>query len=1123
MIKLPRVREFAGKSPVMTFGFPHCSRSRVVTWTTVAPCVCIGLLLNCVACSTSGGLPKQLLLRVQNAAPDSGIATPLALDGPFRRPVKKISSVNGHLALLIPDSPTLGMFGFFAPDNNGVWLFRDSTTELPTMLSSAFGEYWIQNNRAFVAFNPNSGTFTPSPAPGEGPLREVIGLDDRLVGVVGNNLVLAVKRGATSWTTLATLSTGETMISVARTAAKICALSSSSRAVWTSDMQGVNWTQTSTLPVAYGDPVQMIAEGDRSYVLTTDSLLAGDANCGNWTAIDTSELTGPLNSITVASTALFLASDDGLFSFDKGHWKRLEIDPTRSVVRALRLFNDRLYACHDSGIDESVDFGDHWQPSAPPLDHRVAVLDILDTPRGQYAAARIGLFHRKSKTDNWASIALPTDHAGAITALAAAPDGTVWIALTSADATQPATILRTATNGTTVENVTANLSVQKIPRLVWTEFGLFAGADNGVYVLSSSENTWRMDRAGMGDNSIIALSRYGAHGLIAASDSTLWRRSDARHLNPWQKLNPQPYFAISDVWSDPSYPDVLYAATANTLMFTTSPHDLFQAFAFRPERHPVPASLRLSSFLDPNGKSMLFLGTNFGGYFVYDDLRRHGWIGRTVSLLEQYQHDYSDRLWFWPVTVIGGFLSAYAIGISCLLLLLAVEVPRLLGRSWLLTLIAKPLTISPALGRWALFLGYERRLRKMPAFAAVKTNYFGLSANLPDGEQTAPDSSGQVLHAHILKQLSVRNCLFVLGRPGTGKTSVLSKLASLAGEKSSLSPLNQLIPVFVPAEFYKGDFAQAASRVLSERHGLPLDSGEMLKGQIEYGKMLFLFDGLSEVSTDRKDAANDMVRTANLSGFSKSLFVISSRFFDGLPPVPSIELLPLTQAAIKDVYLPSYQLAAAKEQAVLEQVAQFGENTPIDALLFAMVLSAAQSQTTSMTRSQLYQKYFRQVLNVESQEKDSEWAGWKFLIEHIADWFCLNTGRRAQGLSHFELMDLLLGKVPAQDAKDPMAERLRQYYGIKATDAIELLQRLASAGILTRGNRWRFSHDSFEEYFCAQRLISVIEQTHRVPDLRSWYGQPDDFLDIVRYFMESASDDVRQQFLSHKGLPKSSL
>jgi hypothetical protein len=52
------------------------------------------------------------------------------------------------------------------------------------------------------------------------------------------------------------------------------------------------------------------------------------------------------------------------------------------------------------------------------------------------------------------------------------------------------------------------------------------------------------------------------------------------------------------------------------------------------------------------------------------------------------------------------------------------------------------LTISPALGRWALFLGYERRLRKMPAFAAVKTNYFGLSANLPDGEQTAPDSSG---------------------------------------------------------------------------------------------------------------------------------------------------------------------------------------------------------------------------------------------------------------------------------------------------------------------------------------------------------------------------------------------
>jgi hypothetical protein len=52
-------------------------------------------------------------------------------------------------------------------------------------------------------------------------------------------------------------------------------------------------------------------------------------------------------------------------------------------------------------------------------------------------------------------------------------------------------------------------------------------------------------------------------------------------------------------------------------------------------------------------------------------------------------------------------------------------------------------------------------------------------------------------------------------------------------------------------------------------------------------------------------------------------------------------------------------LAPAKEEAVLRQVAQFGADTPIDALLFAMILSAAQSQEMSLTRSQLYENTSR--------------------------------------------------------------------------------------------------------------------------------------------------------------------
>ena len=47
------------------------------------------------------------------------------------------------------------------------------------------------------------------------------------------------------------------------------------------------------------------------------------------------------------------------------------------------------------------------------------------------------------------------------------------------------------------------------------------------------------------------------------------------------------------------------------------------------------------------------------------------------------------------------------------LILLYLPIPRgLIGTSWLITQIAKSLTISPLLDRWILFIGYDERLRK---------------------------------------------------------------------------------------------------------------------------------------------------------------------------------------------------------------------------------------------------------------------------------------------------------------------------------------------------------------------------------------------------------------------------
>jgi hypothetical protein len=1075
------------------------------------------VLLGC-GDKTTDKLPAPLVERIQNAAPDRGTAVPLPLNGPFRRAVRKIAILNGHLALMIQDAPGLGNVGLYINDNSGLWVWRDSTPDVPSMLSSANGYYWVSSIKGFASFNPTSQLFAGLAPPAEGTLRELIGFDDRLLSVVGTNSVLVAKRGG-QWTTLATLDAGESLVGITATPTETCVLSSTSRRVWSSTGDNTKWSEASKILANY-ELIQMVADGDHTYVLAKNAILIGDSHCSNWALMQGPADADPYFSIAVSGGKIYLASEDGVFVFDQHGWARQEIDPARSLVRVLRYLDGRLYAGHDAGLDESIDYGDHWTPSRAPLNRGIGVIDLRNAALGQYAGTRSGLFRRKTAQENWSQVILPGDPKDSVTALESTADGSLLAAVSSADPLGNARLLKSSKDGATFVDITHNLRVPKVSRIVWTEPAIFVATVNGVYALLGSESTWRLDRKGIGDNPIIALSRYGDGGLIAASDTEIWWKPEATLSKVWEKLNPsQGLVGINDVWSDPTYPDVIYASIGGGLLYTTAPHELFRSYSFRPERHPVPVTLRFSSTTGTDGRSILFLGSNLGAYFVYDDLERHGWAGRLFYLLQRYQHDYSDRLWFWPITVLGGFAGAYLIGIGCLLLMLAIEMPPLVGRSWLLTLIAKPLTISPPLGRWALFLGYRRRLHKTPSLVAVRRTYFGLSARLPDQTQTAPDSSGQVLHAHILKQLNQRNCLFLVGRPGTGKTSVLSKLALLAGENGSLYPLNKLRAILIPSEFYKGNLVEAASRVLLERYRIPLDSKEMLTGQVEFGKLLFLFDGLSEVSTDRNDAASEIVHAAGLPEFQKSFFIITSRFFEGLPEVPRIELLPLTQEAIRDVYLPSYQLAPAKEEAVLRQVAQFGRDTAIDALLFAMIISAAQSQATSMTRSQLYERYFRQALNVASEEKDSEWLGWKYLLECIGGWFSLTRGVRARGMSHFELMDLLLGKDPGRGAGEEMAPKLRQYYGIKEREEIDLLRRLSSAGILTKAKYWRFSHDSFEEYFCAQRIITLMEQTNEIPDLHLWFRNADDFVDIVRYFRESAPSEIEVKFFSQQGLP----
>ena len=158
----------------------------------------------------SDKLPAPLVERIQNAAPDRGVAVPLPLNGPFRRSVRKIAILNGHPAVVIQDAPLLGSFGLYVSDASGLWVGRDTTPDAPSMLSSANGAYWVSSSKGFASFNPLTLQFNGFPPPAEGALRELIGFNDRLLSVVGTNNILVAKRGG-QWTTLSSLDAGESL------------------------------------------------------------------------------------------------------------------------------------------------------------------------------------------------------------------------------------------------------------------------------------------------------------------------------------------------------------------------------------------------------------------------------------------------------------------------------------------------------------------------------------------------------------------------------------------------------------------------------------------------------------------------------------------------------------------------------------------------------------------------------------------------------------------------------------------------------------------------------------------------------------------------------------------------
>jgi len=473
--------------------------------------------------------------------------------------------------------------------------------------------------------------------------------------------------------------------------------------------------------------------------------------------------------------------------------------------------------------------------------------------------------------------------------------------------------------------------------------------------------------------------------------------------------------------------------------------------------------------------------------------------------ITQFYRKYSQSMWFWPISILGSLLMTYVLGMSALLLLAWRRGSIIFSRTLLISIAAKPLLVAPGLGRHLLFLGFKQRLRELDVVGQVSQEYFGIPAE--DSSGLIPwDATGEALHERIAQAVGPQQAVLLVGRGGAGKSTIIGRLTYLGIEGQLPSPLEGFIPLLIPASYYSGSLTRAIAEVLRVRHGVAVDE-EIVKGQMQSGKFLILFDGASEVITPIQQSLEEILRTAHHADYCNCRFIISTRPLDSTPKGSSIKLHSLTVDIIAKL-LDDSKFHAARKNQIFRQLQYFGQK-PIEPLLFSMLLNEYEDPRVSVTRSQIYTHYFTQLLRV--REDENLWLGWQKALETLALRTLIETGRLGVGLLHEHLMNLLGEQRAGDQTVESLSSQLRRLYHLPVNDELDLLNQLRASGLLQRGRRWQFAHDTFEEFFAASYIVSYFDLTEKCPSLDRWKESEElvqaftGVLEFVREMMDESS------------------
>ncbi|HKR14238.1 MAG TPA: hypothetical protein VJT15_19390, partial [Pyrinomonadaceae bacterium] len=309
----------------------------------------------------------------------------------------------------------------------------------------------------------------------------------------------------------------------------------------------------------------------------------------------------------------------------------------------------------------------------------------------------------------------------------------------------------------------------------------------------------------------------------------------------------------------------------------------------------------------------------------------------------------------WSLTFLKQILPYTGVALLGLLalLLFAWRRSRIVSRGVLAALANKPLLWVPGIGKWFLFLGYQKNLLKDAPIQEVAKIYYDLPATDPRDQTIDPTTRGESLIAAIAKELESSQAVVVAGKGGAGKTTLLRRIAHLNLTKALPRSLDNFLPVLVTLDDPKETPLQAIVRSLVAR-GLLVDE-DVMAAQLEAGKFLVLFDQSEIGSEEERKQFRDVVTFANANQRNSSRFVIAARHpKTSLADVPVFELQPLTASYIRRL-LGWLKLDQRRRAAVEAQLNYFKDDA-LQPQLFSIIL---QTQGEVPPLSTIYSRYFK--------------------------------------------------------------------------------------------------------------------------------------------------------------------